>query len=557
MLQVDLEESTDKPSYPAMDTLVGSPLSVLPQDQEDKELEEHEEQDEKQDHEEHAWEKGTAGDEEDVTEHNEEVLISVIEAVISELTSEAQEMPNILEMESGNSVLGGVATESPGIEMVGEETTKWGNLISNEPTDSSESQEPEDETDTLAPLLPSREEIIGWQIGIPAMEAGEDNARIDTGIAMTETPSITESATTALGLTDIVTGKILEVPTVTTFNILPPTITANKTSRLTSTVAIPTTATKVTTTIHITTTAAIATKAKNTVTKIWIQTSQTKTTPRTSSNLSSLPSVTSNHSYISDVNTGVTKIYVEKTKAGEAKSIENQDLSSWTEEPEIASSLQPDALIFPAVFLTTQAESVTEVPEVLTLQPDHLPDSTTGKENAFINQFDTAVFPQEVVTLKPYFDMKTIVVANQTEKPVEGSKRTKEAQPRSIQATEGQNSLQLQPGKRPEAKIDALWAVILGSSRPSCASGLVCGGVCLERQQVCDSLQDCEDGRDEAQCGQLPDCRVGEFHCLKGRCIPEAWKCDGKPDCHHGEDEVSETGAVISTKTEMTTKCQC
>ena len=71
----------------------------------------------------------------------------------------------------------------------------------------------------------------------------------------------------------------------------------------------------------------------------------------------------------------------------------------------------------------------------------------------------------------------------------------------------------------------------------SCISGLVCGGRCLATHQVCDSLIDCENGEDEAECG-FPTCQDDEFSCLKGRCIPDAWKCDGKPDCSEGEDEV-------------------
>merc|ERR1719264_1622459 len=71
-----------------------------------------------------------------------------------------------------------------------------------------------------------------------------------------------------------------------------------------------------------------------------------------------------------------------------------------------------------------------------------------------------------------------------------------------------------------------------------CISGLVCGGRCLATHQVCDSLVDCENGEDEAECG-FPSCREDEFSCLKGRCIPDAWKCDGKPDCSEGEDEVA------------------
>ena len=59
----------------------------------------------------------------------------------------------------------------------------------------------------------------------------------------------------------------------------------------------------------------------------------------------------------------------------------------------------------------------------------------------------------------------------------------------------------------------------------------------LATHQVCDSLIDCENGEDEAECG-FPSCQEDEFSCLKGRCIPAAWKCDGKPDCSEGEDEV-------------------
>merc|ERR1712223_1031756 len=74
----------------------------------------------------------------------------------------------------------------------------------------------------------------------------------------------------------------------------------------------------------------------------------------------------------------------------------------------------------------------------------------------------------------------------------------------------------------------------------NCISGLVCGGRCLATHQVCDSLVDCEDGKDESNCSSFPSCQAdNEFSCLKGRCIPQAWNCDGKPDCSEGEDEVA------------------
>ena len=77
---------------------------------------------------------------------------------------------------------------------------------------------------------------------------------------------------------------------------------------------------------------------------------------------------------------------------------------------------------------------------------------------------------------------------------------------------------------------------------PACQSGLVCGGNCLARHQVCDSLNDCQNGIDEAECN-FPTCNPDEFPCLSGRCIPAGWKCDGKPDCRTAEDEVACTAS--------------
>jgi len=77
---------------------------------------------------------------------------------------------------------------------------------------------------------------------------------------------------------------------------------------------------------------------------------------------------------------------------------------------------------------------------------------------------------------------------------------------------------------------------------PACLSGVVCGGNCLARHQVCDSLFDCENKIDEAECS-FPTCNPDEFPCLSGRCIPAGWKCDGKPDCSTGEDEVACTAS--------------
>ena len=60
----------------------------------------------------------------------------------------------------------------------------------------------------------------------------------------------------------------------------------------------------------------------------------------------------------------------------------------------------------------------------------------------------------------------------------------------------------------------------------------------LDRHQLCDNLEDCADGSDEALC-EFGGCQENEFPCLSGRCIPSAWKCDQRPDCDSGEDEVA------------------
>ena len=72
----------------------------------------------------------------------------------------------------------------------------------------------------------------------------------------------------------------------------------------------------------------------------------------------------------------------------------------------------------------------------------------------------------------------------------------------------------------------------------SCHSNMFCDGRCLERHQICDSLQDCTDNLDEEDC-HYKTCLPEEFPCLSGRCIPAGWKCDGKPDCSTAEDEVA------------------
>ena len=59
---------------------------------------------------------------------------------------------------------------------------------------------------------------------------------------------------------------------------------------------------------------------------------------------------------------------------------------------------------------------------------------------------------------------------------------------------------------------------------PACQSGLVCGGNCLARHQVCDSLNDCQNGIDEVECNFptcYPDCRTAEDEvACTASCLP-------------------------------------
>jgi hypothetical protein len=118
--------------------------------------------------------------------------------------------------------------------------------------------------------------------------------------------------------------------------------------------------------------------------------------------------------------------------------------------------------------------------------------------------------------------------------------------PRAIaNPASGQNVLQDKVSLEPLAKDDDdLASDGLFLRATNCSTGLGCdnGRVCLDRQQVCDGLPDCTDGRDEAEaiCSRpASNCKEDEFSCLKGRCIPQAWKCDGRPDCSRGEDELA------------------
>ncbi|XP_057651724.1 basement membrane-specific heparan sulfate proteoglycan core protein-like isoform X29 [Diorhabda carinulata] len=68
------------------------------------------------------------------------------------------------------------------------------------------------------------------------------------------------------------------------------------------------------------------------------------------------------------------------------------------------------------------------------------------------------------------------------------------------------------------------------SVRCSDGSRVICA------DQVCDGIEDCDNGADEDNCGSA-ECRQGEFKCDVYRCIPISQHCDGKADCTDGTDE--------------------
>ena len=77
----------------------------------------------------------------------------------------------------------------------------------------------------------------------------------------------------------------------------------------------------------------------------------------------------------------------------------------------------------------------------------------------------------------------------------------------------------------------------------------------LPRHRLCDSLPDCPEGEDEADCQYGLHCLDSEFPCLSGRCLPLSWVCDGRPDCQTGEDEMSCASSCLPSEVECDGSC--
>ena len=75
-----------------------------------------------------------------------------------------------------------------------------------------------------------------------------------------------------------------------------------------------------------------------------------------------------------------------------------------------------------------------------------------------------------------------------------------------------------------------------------CYETLECesGVLCLDWRDICDGIQQCLEGRDEANCDllEMNQCEQDEYRCMNGICIPDQFFLDGDFDCLDWSDEM-------------------